>query len=80
METLNKISQMSSFLKKVQQLRGYGDMDSYTLVNEFKKFTDIPEINLNRIIEDFSSPQTWSIGKSKLIDDVETVIGDIYNS
>ena len=80
METPNKISQMSSFLKKVQQLRGFGDMDSYSLVNEFKRFTNLPENSLDRIIEDFSSPSTWNIAKRKLIDDVETVIGDIYNS
>ncbi|WP_316829646.1 hypothetical protein [Pedobacter aquatilis] len=80
METLNKISQMSSFLKKVQQLRGFGDMDSYNLVNEFKKFTNASENNINRMIEDFSSPRTWNVAKRNLIDDVETVIGDIYNS
>jgi len=80
METPNKISQMSSFLRKVQQLRGFGDMDSYNLVNEFKKFGNMPENSLNKIMEDFSSPRTWNIAKSRLIDNVETVIGEIHNS
>ncbi|MCZ4222589.1 hypothetical protein [Pedobacter rhodius] len=79
METLNT-PQMSLFLKRVQQLRGYGDMDSYVLVNEFMKFANVPEKNLTGIIEDFSSPKTWIFGKRKLINDVETMLGHTPDS
>ncbi|KQR67259.1 hypothetical protein ASF92_16255 [Pedobacter sp. Leaf176] len=74
MEILENNVQMSSFLKKVQQLRGYGDMDSYVLVKELKKFANLSEKNLDEIIEDFSSPKTWIYGKMKLINDVEALI------
>jgi len=74
MEMLKDNAQMSSFLKKVQQLRGYGDMDSYVLVKEMKKIANLSKENLDEIIEDFSAPQTWISGKIKLIHDVETLM------
>lgn len=74
MEMLEDNTQVSSFLKKVQQLRGYGDMDSYVLVKELKKFANLSKENLDEIIEDFSAPQTWILGKMKLINDVEALI------
>jgi len=74
MEMLKDNTQVSSFLKKVQQLRGYGDMDSYVLVKELMKFANFSEKNLDEIIEDFSSPKTWILGKMKLINDIEALI------
>jgi len=74
MEMLEDNAQMSSFLKKVQQLRGYGDMDSYVLVKELKKIANLSKENLDEIIEDFSAPKTWILGKMKLINDVEALI------
>ena len=74
MEMLKDNAQVSSFLKKVQQLRGYGDMDSYVLVKELMKFANFSEKNLDEIIEDFSSPKTWILGKMKLINDIEALI------
>jgi len=74
MEMLEDNAQMSSFLKKVQRLRGYGDMDSYVLVKEFRRFANLSEKKLDEIIEDFSSPKTWILGKMKLINYVEALI------
>ena len=74
MEMLEDNAQMSSFLKKVQQLRGYGDMDSYVLVKELKKIANLSKENLDEIIEDFSAPKTWILGKMKLINDIEALI------
>jgi len=80
MQDQSKVTQLSTFLKRVQQLRGYGDMDSYCLVNEFKSLVNVPENTVHNIIQDLSSPQTWNFGKSKFIDKVENVIEDIFNS
>lgn len=79
METSGKIFVLKSFLKKIQQLRGYGDMNSYVLACEYKTITEVSDSKFNKIIDAFSSPKTWNLGKTKIIDDVETHIGDVYN-
>ncbi|WP_231464011.1 MULTISPECIES: hypothetical protein [unclassified Pedobacter] len=71
MENLSRKSALSSFLLKVKQLRGYGDMNSYSLATEFKSIANVSDSMINHIIEDMSSPQTWNNGKSFFI---ETVI------
>ena len=77
MEALNKKSDLSIFLQKVMQLRGFGDMNSYSLVTEFKNLGNIPEFKMKNIIEDMSSPQTWNNGKSIFI---ETVLENILEN
>jgi len=77
MEALNKKSDLSIFLQKVMQLRGFGDMNSYSLVTEFKNLGNIPEYKMKNIIEDMSSPQTWNNGKSIFI---ETVLENILEN
>ncbi|WP_231459283.1 MULTISPECIES: hypothetical protein [unclassified Pedobacter] len=67
-------------MKKIQLLQGYGDMNSYALAQEYKKFANVSEIKLNKIVDAFSSPRTWHSGKRKFIDDIETQIGDAHNS
>jgi len=79
METSCNIALLKSFLKKIQQLRGYGDMNSYVLAYEYKKIADVSDTNLEKIIDAFSSPKTWYLGKTKFIDDIETQIGEVYN-
>lgn len=70
MENPQKKSDLSNFLQRVKQLRGFGDMNSYSLVNEFKSIGNIPESKITNIIEDMSSPQTWNNGKSIFIESV----------
>lgn len=77
MENSNKISKMSNFLQKVKQLRGFGDMDSYSLVREFKNLGNVPDEAIDGIIEDMASPQTWNFGKIAFIKNVENFIQDI---
>ena len=77
MATPNKKSDLSIFLQKVMQLRGFGDMNSYSLVTEFKNLGNIPEFKMKNIIEDMSSPQTWNNGKSIFI---ETVLENILEN
>ncbi|MBC6111276.1 hypothetical protein H7U22_12685 [Pedobacter sp. CCM 8938] len=68
---------MSTFLQKVKQLRGFGDMDSYSLVREFKNLGNVPDEAIHGIIEDMASPQTWNFGKIAFIQNVENFIQDI---
>ncbi|MDN3587096.1 hypothetical protein QWY86_10480 [Pedobacter aquatilis] len=70
MENLNRKSALSSFLLKVKQLRGYGDMNSYSLAAEFKSIGNVSDSKINHIIEDMSSPQTWNNGKSIFIESI----------
>ncbi|MDN3588548.1 hypothetical protein QWY86_17840 [Pedobacter aquatilis] len=66
-------SELTSFLQKVKQLRGFGDMNSYKVVSEFKQIAgDDYEEKLRNIIEDFSKPHTYQNGKSSLIKKVES--------
>ncbi|MBC6109258.1 hypothetical protein ACFOG5_03140 [Pedobacter fastidiosus] len=82
MEKLEKIQMLSSFLAKVKHLRGYGDMNSYNLVKEFKNLGNlaenpVPSDQVNEIINDLSSPGTWNNGKNNFIQNIETFIDDI---
>ncbi|PWS26619.1 hypothetical protein DHW03_17810 [Pedobacter yonginense] len=77
MESSDNISKMSSFLRKVKQLRGFGDMDSYSLVREFKNLVNASDGEIENIIENMASPQTWNYGKNAFIQNVENIIQDI---
>ncbi|MFC3562261.1 hypothetical protein [Pedobacter jamesrossensis] len=77
MGNLQRQSDLSTFLQKVKQLRGFGDMNSYSLVTEFKTLGNIPDSKIKNIIEDMSSPQTWNNGKSIFI---ETVLENILEN
>jgi len=71
-------SDLKEFLKKVKELRGFGDMNSYQVVRDFKTLAeDVPDEKLNTIIQDFSNPQTYKSGKEKLIKNVESELDDI---
>lgn len=70
MENPQRKSDLSIFLQKVRQLRGFGDMNSYSLVTEFKDLGNIPDSKIKHIIEDMSSPQTWNNGKSIFIESI----------
>ncbi|MCZ4224913.1 hypothetical protein [Pedobacter rhodius] len=71
----NRKSDLSTFLQKVKLLRGFGDMNSYSLITEFKNLGNIPDYKIKNIIEDMSSPQTWNNGKSIFIETVLENIG-----
>jgi len=77
MENSNKINKLSTFLQKVKQLRGFGDMDSYSLVREFKNLCNVPDDAIDGIIEDMASLQTWNFGKIAFIQNVENFIQEI---
>ncbi|WP_316736812.1 hypothetical protein [Pedobacter aquatilis] len=79
MEALAKLNLLKSFLKKIQCLQGYGDMNSYVIAYEYKQLTKTQDNKVDKIIDAFSSPRTWYAGKVKFIDVIETHIGDIYN-
>ncbi|MFC4211292.1 hypothetical protein ACFOWA_08880 [Pedobacter lithocola] len=70
MENANRKSDLSTFLQRVKQLRGFGDMNSYILVAEFKDLGNIPDYKINDIIEHMSCAQTWNNGKSIFIESV----------
>ncbi|RZL28201.1 MAG: hypothetical protein EOO96_21190 [Pedobacter sp.] len=77
MENPQQKSELCTFLQKVKQLRGFGDMNSYSLVTEFKGLGNIPEYKIRTIIEDLSSPKTWNNGKLIFI---ETVLENILEN
>lgn len=64
-------TQLKDFLARVKQLRGFGDMNSYQVVNEFKTLSNDKDQKIEHIIEDFSSPETYYNGKNRLIKEVE---------
>ncbi|PWS29014.1 hypothetical protein DHW03_04050 [Pedobacter yonginense] len=82
MEKLEKIQMLNTFLARVKHLRGYGDMNSYNLVKEFKSFgklteNPLPSNQVDDIINELSSPRTWNNGKNNFIQNIETFIDDI---
>jgi len=64
-------TQLKDFLARVKQLRGFGDMNSYQVVNEFKTLSNDKHQKIEHIIEDFSNPETYYNGKNRLIKEVE---------
>lgn len=71
------INQLSSFLSKVRRLRGFGDMDAYRLVDEYRSLSgSVPETRINKMINDLSSPLTYQMAKERFIDSVESLIGE----
>ncbi|GAA3981233.1 hypothetical protein GCM10022246_36640 [Pedobacter ginsengiterrae] len=64
-------TQLKDFLARVKQLRGFGDMNSYQVVNEFKTLSNDKDQKIEHIIEDFSNPETYYNGKNRLIKEVE---------
>lgn len=71
MKITGNLSRLNSFLHEVKQLRGYGDMNCYSLANELKSLSIGSPDTSNSIIEDFSEPATWINGKNKLISNIE---------
>lgn len=67
-------TQLKDFLARVKQLRGFGDMNSYQVVNEFKTLSNDKDQKIEHIIEDFSNPATYYNGKNRLIKEVEDQI------
>ncbi len=63
---------LKSFLNKVKQLRGFGDMDSYRIVSELKNLkADLSEEQLHSVIQNFSTPESYDEGKNWIIDNLE---------
>lgn len=63
---------LKNFLIKVKQLRGFGDMNSYKIVNELSSLKeDLTEEQLRSIIQNFSKPETYNEGKNWIIDNLE---------
>ncbi|WP_316736234.1 hypothetical protein [Pedobacter aquatilis] len=83
MESQDKLKTLDKFLFRVKQLRGYGDMNSFKLVNELKEFHDVlpesPE-KIDNIIEDLAAPQTWINGKKALTENVEHAISVVHEN
>ncbi|MCZ4224838.1 hypothetical protein [Pedobacter rhodius] len=76
---MNKIqTELSVFLRKVKGLRGYGDMDSYKYVKKLEDLGHKNEYELNKIIQGFSTPETYNGAKSALIQQIEKEIADNY--
>ncbi|PWS26039.1 hypothetical protein DHW03_18505 [Pedobacter yonginense] len=81
METLNKVQMLNTFLAKVKQLRGFGDMNSYFLASQFKGIDEkVKENQVNEIISEFSSPETFNEGKTHFIDGINALIDDILHN
>ncbi|MDN3586345.1 hypothetical protein QWY86_06685 [Pedobacter aquatilis] len=83
MENQDKLKTLDNFLFRVKQLRGYGDMNSFNLVNELKELYEVlpesPE-KIDNIIKDLAAPQTWSNGKKALKDRVEHAISAAHDN
>ncbi|WP_316832906.1 hypothetical protein [Pedobacter aquatilis] len=77
MKKHEKIKTLDSFLARVKQLRGYGDMNSYTLVKELKNLEGISEASENELIENLASPETWKAAKRSLVQNVQSAIHDV---
>lgn len=74
MKTKNN-GDLQVFLKKVMFLRGFGDMDSYKVITEYKEIAQQGgEGKLDSIIADFSDPKTYEKGKKQLIKEVKQSI------
>jgi len=66
---------MQGFLKKVMLLRGFGDMDSYKVISEYRELAEErSHEKLDLIIADFSDPKTYEKGKEKLIKEVRSFL------
>ncbi|WP_443936424.1 hypothetical protein [Pedobacter sp. MW01-1-1] len=65
---------LNLFLRKVNQLNGYGDMDTYRLVKEFKQLTNASELVFLQLLKELSNPDTWSQGKEHFIQEITNKI------
>lgn len=64
---------LKTFLTRVKQLRGFGDMDAYKAAADFKKISEnAADESISDIIKDFSSVSTYDKAKRALIDKVES--------
>jgi len=64
---------LKTFLNRVKQLRGFGDMDAYKVAADFKKISENEaDGSISDIINDFSSLSTYDKAKRALIDKVES--------
>lgn len=64
---------LKTFLTRVKQLRGFGDMDAYKAATDFKKMSENEvDESISDIINDFSSLSTYDKAKRALIDKVES--------
>jgi len=69
-------TELSAFLRKVKHLRGFGDMDSYKYVRKLEDLGHNDKYELRRIIDGFSTPETYSTAKKALINQIEKRIND----
>jgi len=69
-------TELSAFLRKVKHLRGFGDMDSYKYVKKLEDLGHNDEHELRKIIDGFSTPETYGIAKNALINQIEKRIKD----
>jgi len=74
MEKLEKIQQLSNFLTRVKRLRGFGDMDAFTLASQFNAEEKLPAKKIETIIDQFSSPQQWQCAKEDFAQSIEAQI------
>jgi|GEM_PF-1480871 len=64
---------LKTFLARVKQLRGFGDMDAYKAATDFKKLSDYEaDESISKLIKDFSNLSTYDKAKQALIDKIES--------
>ncbi|MCZ4223150.1 hypothetical protein [Pedobacter rhodius] len=72
---------LKTFLTRVKQLRGFGDMDAYKAAADFKKISENDaDESISNIIKDFSDISTYDKGKSALINKIESELKKTKNS
>jgi len=67
----HRVNDLKDFLKKVKDLRGYGDMSSYKVVKDYSNLAqESAQDNLDNIINALSNPKTFNEVKFKMISNI----------
>ena len=73
-----RISDLKEFLKKVKELRGYGDMNSFKVVKDYDEIAEeAARDGIDNIIEALSSPVTYDKLRKKMIANVGDELNQI---
>lgn len=73
-----RINDLREFLKKVKELRGYGDMNSYKVVKDYNELAqETANDHIDNIITALSSPRTFNDVKTKMISNASHELKEI---
>lgn len=75
-----RVNDLKEFLKKVKELRGYGDMNSYKLVKDYNQLArETARDDTDNIITALSSLNTYNDVRQKMIDNASDELNQIMS-